>query len=513
MRYLIIFLVFLISFASYSQGKKIKIDSAKFSKIDEKLYPGATIFLGDVKMIHEGAILRCNRAFYYKEKNIFKAIGNVRINQGDTIFQTSDYVDYNGNTKKVFSWGSVVLKDPKMTLKTDTLQFLRQEKLLIYDDNATIQDSINTLKSKNGTYYLNQKKFTATDNVTIDNPDNFIESEHLDYFTNTGQAFLYGPSTITDKNDKNKIYTERGYYNTKTDISHFIKNTTLYLNNKTIQADSIYYEKRTGFASAVKNIRIIDSIENFVAKGNYAELFEVKDSLFLTDKAVAISLLEKDSMYIHGDIIRVTGKPDERIIKTFYNVKIFKSDLQGKCDSLFTNQSTGITKMFVKPVLWSDRSQITGDSIFLLSNKETEKLDSLKVLGNAFIIQNDSIDPNNYNQIKGKNMFGKFNENQLLNLLVKGNAEAVNYNRNNDGVLETITKQLCSNLFFEFENSEIISIDCRIQSDGKTYPPSQFPEPEKKLKGFIWRETEKPLTKNDIFKKDKKKQKDKSLNK
>lgn len=487
---------------SFGQQKKIIIKKSKYSNIDEQNYPGATIFLGDVEMVHEGAVLKCNRAFFYKEKNVFKAIGNVRINQGDTIFQNSDYVDYDGNTKKILSWGKVILRDPKMTLKTDTLQFNRTEKLLIYDDYATIQDSASVLKSKNGKYFLNEKKFTATVNVTIDSEDSFIESEHLDYYTNSGRSFLYGPSTITDKNDPNKIYTEKGYYNTRTDISHFIKNNKLYLDGKTIKADSIYYAKKRGFAAAVKNIKIIDTVENFVAKGNYAELFEQKDSIFLKDQAVAISVVEQDSMYIHGDVIRVTGKPEKRKINTFYNVKIFKSDLQGKCDSLFTDQATGITKMFVKPVLWSQKSQITGDSIFLLSNKETEKLDSLKVLGNSFIIQQDSLDPNNFNQINGKRMYGKFKDDELSSMLVEGNGQAINYNRNKEGVLETITKQLCSNILFTFENSEVTSINCRIQSDGKTYPPTDFPEPERKLRGFVWREIERPLKKEDIFKKD-----------
>ena len=38
-------------------------------------------------------------------------------------------------------------------------------------------------------------------------------------------------------------------------------------------------------------------------------------------------------------------------------------------------------------------------------------------------------------------------------------------------------------------------------SDGKTYPPSLFPENDRRIKGFIWRETEQPKTKEDIFKK------------
>ena len=180
MKYALLLLFILFSISSYSQGKTIEIKRAKFTNVDEEKYPGATILLGDVIMLHEGAELKCDWALHYKKRGIFKAIGNVRINQGDTIFQTSDYVDYDGNTKKILSWGNVVLKDPKMTLKTDTLQFNRAQKILIYDDYATIQDSINTLKSKNGNYYLNLKKFRATVNVTIDNPDNFIESEQLD---------------------------------------------------------------------------------------------------------------------------------------------------------------------------------------------------------------------------------------------------------------------------------------------------------------------------------------------
>ena len=98
-------------------------------------------------------------------------------------------------------------------------------------------------------------------------------------------------------------------------------------------------------------------------------------------------------------------------------------------------------------------------------------------------------------------MFGKFIKNQLKTLLVKGNGEAVNFNRNDEGVLETITKQFCSNIEFELIDSEINEIKCLNMSDGKTYPPSMYPENDKRLKGFIWRESEQPKTKEDIFKK------------
>ncbi|MFD2567541.1 OstA-like protein [Pseudotenacibaculum haliotis] len=494
--------VLFMAFAGYAQQKKIKILWAEHNYANEEKFPGAIILDGKVKIAHEGAILTCRRAFYYKKENFLKAIGNVIINQGDTIHQNSDYVDYDLTSKKAVSWGNVVLKDPKMTLKTDTLYFDRLNQKLFYKDHATIQDETNILKSKNGNYYLETKKFTATTQVTITNPDNIIESQHLDYYTSSGHAYLYGPSTIINKEDGNKIYSERGFYNTKTDISHFVKNAKLYLDDRTIEGDSLYYDKNRGFASATNNIRVIDTAQNFIAKGNYAEYFEKLDSIFMIKKAVAISVMEKDSMFVHGDTLLVTGKKEKRIIRTFNNVKIFKSDLQGKCDSLHTDQATGVTKMYFSPILWSEKSQITGDSIKLLSDKKTDKLDSLKILGNSFIIQQDSLDPKNFNQIKGKNMYGKFIENKLRTLLVKGNGEAVNYNRNDNGVLETISKQFCSNIEFVLENNEIDQIKCMKQTDGTTFPPSKFPEADRKLKGFLWREDEQPKTKEDIFIKD-----------
>ena len=172
-----------ISLNVSSQQRKIKILKSEISYTDEDTYPGATILLGKVKMSHAGAILNCHRAFYYKDDNFFKAIGKVRINQGDTIHQTSDYVDYDANSKQAISWGNVILKDPKMTLTTDTLYFNREQQQLFYQDHATIKDKTNTLKSKNGNYNLESKKFTATTRVNITNPDNVITSNHLDYFT------------------------------------------------------------------------------------------------------------------------------------------------------------------------------------------------------------------------------------------------------------------------------------------------------------------------------------------
>ncbi|MCH3882045.1 MULTISPECIES: OstA-like protein [Tenacibaculum] len=504
MKRIFLFLALFITAYTFSQQKRINY-TAKIQSADEDKYPGAIILIGNVHMIHEGVTLDSQKALYYRDKNLFKALGEVIIEQGDSIIQYSDYADYNGNTKQAVSWGNVEMNDPTMKLKTDTLHFDRINQKLFYKTGGTIQDKTNTLKSIGGTYLLRNKKFIAKSNVTVTNPENNLESNHLEYYTNTGIAYLYGPSTVTNNKNKNKLYSERGFYNTKTDVSYFVKNAKLFLKERTIEGDSLYYDKRKGFASATNNIIVIDTVKNFVIKGNYAEIFEEKDSLFIIDKAVAISVLEKDSLYMHGDKILVTGKPENRIVRTFNNVKIFKSDLQGKCDSIHTNQTTGLTRMFREPVLWSGKQQITGDTIHLVSNLETNKLDSLKVLNNALIIQKDSLAEDDFNQIKGRNIYGKFIENEIRTLWVKGNAEVINFNRNEKTLkLETITKQICSDIEFDLLNNEIQSIKCFKETEGKTYPPLDYPKEERKLKGFIWREKEQPKVMQDIFTKDEK---------
>jgi len=491
----------LFSFSQTEEKEARKIEyKAEIQEADEEKYPGATVLIGNVRMNHEGIDLTCQQALYYRKENFFKAIGNVFIKQGDTITQTSDYADYDANAKQALSWGNVVLKDPTMTLTTDTLQFDRINQKLYYQSYATIKDETNTLKSKYGNYYLEDKKFIATTRVTVVNPEHNLESNHLNYYTETGHTYLYGPSTITNTQNENRIYCEKGFYDTKTDISHFLDNAKIYSEERTIEGDSLYYDKNRGFASATNNIQIIDTVQNFISRGNYAELFELKDSLYIIKKAVAISIIDRDSMFIHGDTLLVTGKPKKRIVRTYHNVKIFKSDLQGKCDSIHTNQTTGYTKMYRNPVIWSDQNQITGDSIYLQSNTETEKLDSLKVFNNAFIISKDSLSKDDYNQIKGRNMYGKFLENKLKTLFVSGNAESVYFNRNEEtGVLETITKEISSNIEFIFDNGEIESIKYLKASEGKTYPPSMFPDEDRKLKDFIWREDEQPKKMEDIF--------------
>ncbi|TXN35149.1 OstA-like protein [Flagellimonas hymeniacidonis] len=506
------FFIFAFSFflvAAQEKGQEAEstqiniVYGANFTK-DEAQFPGASIFSKDderqVQFEHKGADLWCDIAIFYSQENRLRAIGNVRLQQGDSIEMNSAKLDWNGDTSLAKAWENVDLSDGKMTLTTDTLYFDREKQLSYYRSGGKVVDSVNVLTSKIGTYFTELKKVQFKNSVHIDNPEYIIDSEQLDYYRISKNAYMYGPSTITG--EEYKIYCERGYYDTKIEQGYGVKNTRIDYSNRIIEGDSVYFDKASSFASATNNIKVTDTINKGVIRAHYAEVFKEKDSVFATKRAVAINLVQQDSLYIHGDTLMITGKPESRILRAFRNAKFYKTDLSGKCDSIHSEEKTGLTKLITDPILWNIDNQITGDSIHLISDLETEKLDSLKVLENAFIISLDTISKTGYNQAKGKNLYGKFIENELKIIDLVQNTEVIYYMYNDDQELIGIDKTICSKIRLLMANSDIEDITFFVNPDGDIFPETDLPVESRKLKGFIWRGDERILKKEDIFDED-----------
>ncbi|MBF2092612.1 OstA-like protein [Flavobacterium psychrophilum] len=497
---LVLLLILFSQTTLWSQdAKQIVIQHSDFLDISEKEVPGAIVLTGNVVIIHEGVRMTCNKAYHFTKSNFVKIFGNVNMVQGDTLSMNSKYAEYNGNTKFAYATGDVLLRDPKMTLATDTINFDRNSQQAYYNSKGTIRDPENTLVSNSGKYYLNQKKFQFSDAVTVTNPRQTIKTNHLDYYTNSGHAYVFGPSTITSAT--NTIYTTKGFYDTKKDEGKLQKGSKITYKDRLIEGDDIYYDRKLDFARAKNNVKVTDTINHFVVKGNYAEVYKQKDSMFITKKAVAITLFEKDSVYFHAKKILVTGKPESRIIRGSNNARFFKKDISGKCDSIHYDKKKGLTQMIGKPVLWNGKNQMTGDVMHLVSNQKTEKIDSLKVLNNAFIISKDTIGEG-FNQVKGQNLFGKFEKNKLHEVNVIKNTEVIFYMRNEKNELIGINKNVSSKINMILEANNIETITFFTDVEGIIYPEEELPENARKLKGFIWRGDEQILTKEDLFPKE-----------
>jgi lipopolysaccharide export system protein LptA len=517
----LIFLLAIGKVVAQEEPKIIKIIQAGGSTQDQFYFPGANILVKKegirVHLFHEGALIKSDISYFYAKENFFKAKGDVVFTQGNSLKMTCDQIEYDGSSKLAKAWGKVVLERPDMTLKTDTLYLDRANSEAFYNSFGTIVDEKRKLTSIRGIYFMNEKKYRFISKVRIDDPEYELKSQQLDYYTESDKAFFYGKTTIVG--EEYDIFCEKGAYDTQLQRGNFQKNAVIFYDNKEIRGDSLYFENEKNYAAATNNVSVIDTLNKSVINGHYGEIFKAKDSAIITRRALAINIIDQDSLYIHADTLIATGPPEKKILRGYYDVRIFKTDLRGKSDSLHLDQSTGLIKLLKlplsrkenqilstsqknkkNPILWFGKSQMSGDKIFLISDMKTKKLDSLKIVGNSWILERDSISETGFNQIKGGLLDGLFKDGKLSEIDVSKNTEVIYYMYSDEGnELIGIDKTTCSRLKMITKENEIEDITFFVSPNGDLFPDKDLPINERKLDGFIWREDERPDTILELF--------------
>ena len=522
MKFINNFLIFLltVNLANSQEQRIIEIIQAGKSIRNSTDYPGANILQRDdnsrVILFHDGAKIESDLSYYYFNENSFKANGKVNFNQGDSLSLTSDFLEYDGKSKKAFAYGNVILLRPDMRLETDTLYLDRIKNIAYYNSRGKIIDNDNTLRSNSGTYFMGQKKYIFKSNVTIDNPDYNVDSEELEYYTESNYTYFNDKTLITGIDYS--ILCNNGFYDTYSQRGFFKENAVINYDGKIINGDSIYFENEKSYASASFNVKINDTINDSIITGHYGEIFKEKDSAIITKNALAVNIIKNDSLYIHSDTITITGPDEKKILKGYYDVRILKSDVRGISDSIHFNQETGLIKLLkqpksskylrsltdeqknkINPIIWFGENQITGDKIFLKSNMQTEELDSLIIRGNVFMSQKDSLVNDRFNQIKGEKLDGLFTDGKLDNVFIVKNSTLLYYMYSDEGEFIGMNNTLASSILIKFNENEISEVSFYRNPDGNVISENKIIVNEMKLPGFIWRESEKPETINDLF--------------
>jgi hypothetical protein len=141
---------------------------------------------------------------------------------------------------------------------------------------------------------------------------------------------------------------------------------------------------------------------------------------------------------------------------------------------------------------------MTGDLMHLIHNKETEKLDSLKVFNNTFLVSKDTIGTG-YNQVKGVFLNGRFEDNKLREVDVIKNTEIIYYLRNDNQEMIGINKSVCSKINMLVQGNTMEDITLMDEVEGEIYPEDELPENARKLRGFIWRQDERIQSVDDLM--------------
>jgi lipopolysaccharide export system protein LptA len=486
----------LLPFIAFSQeATKILLENADSLVHSQAIRPEFQRLKGNVILSHDSTFLYCDSAFLDENKNFVLAYGNVHIRVSDTLNLFGDSLNYDGNTRIAKVWSNVKLIDNETTLTTDTLAFDRSTEIANYDYWGKIVNDKNVLVSKHGYYHTKIKEFFFKEKVILINPEYVMHSDTLMYNTVSAVAYFYGPSNIKGKEDS--IYCENGWYNTRTDIARFRKNAWIYHEEQVLTGDSLYYERKSGYGQAFKHAVLYDTVQKTTLSGNYGELQRKKGYAFMTDSAMVQMIDKKDTLFMHSDSVYSTfdSAQNIKIIRCNYKVKFFRHDLQGMCDSLSYHGRDSTIYLYHDPALWSEKNQLTADSIKL--TMLNSQIDSMVLYNNAFIISKD--DTNKFNQVKGRDMVGFFNNNELYKIKVLGNSETVYFAREEDRTLIGITRVYSSDMLIYVENKKITTITYIQDPKAVTYPEKDISPYDLKLKGFKWIDEKRPLTRFDIF--------------
>ena len=459
--------------------------------------PRAEILVGNVKLSHEGVFLDCDSARFYREDNSFDAYGHVKMVQGDTLSLVGDSLFYDGFALQAHARGEVVLIHRKSKLTTNKLDYDRVYGLGMYIDGGTLYDADNVLTSNWGQYSPSTHEAFFTDNVELKNPKFNLVSDTLYYYTDTERAKIVSPTNITTS-DGTFVYGEAGDYDTKQAKANLLNRSYLIKDMRKIVGDSLHYEKETGISEAFGNVILTDDENLCALKGGYCWYDENTGNAMATDMAVAMEFSSPDTMYVHGDTLRMyTFNLDTdsvyRNLYAYNHVRMFRNDVQGVCDSLVSLQRDSCTYMYGQPILWNENQQVFGEEIRVYGNDST--IDWVHIINQAMTIE--QVDSVSYNQVSSKEMMCYFTNGEIEHNEAHGNVYVV-YFVQDDSTIVMVNYSETTELHLYMKEKKVDEI-WMPAAKGMFYPAIDVPHDRRYLSSFAWFDYIRPKDKDDIF--------------
>ena len=505
----------------------VRLEHAERLTFDQDKLPDAQVLMDNVRFSHDGAIMTCDSAHFFQGDDSFDAFGHIRMNQGDTIRVSGEILHYDGITRHARLKGNVVMINGNTTLKTDSLDYDRNADIGYYDTGGTLYDEDNTLTSMWGEYSPRTKTAKFKNNVRLVGKTAAMQTNNLDYNTASKIAAVHGNSIIIHDEGSTVIYTEEGWFDTKNENGEITKaNKIDRKDGKHLRGNVIRYDSRRGESWAMKDAMLWDDDNKTSLNGSYIYYFDGKagenDSLNTDNKklrlppvgpakghgdgdyaeayfrAVVKEYSGSDTLYLSADTIRMIQNEVDTAQRTGWaigDVRMYRADIQGKCDSIIYHTQDSIVKMMGSPVIWSDSTQITGEWMEAQMG-ENKKIKELRVLGWAAGTMDDA--KGKFNQVEGKKLTGYVKNNKLDYVIVDGNAESIYWAREEDGTMIGMNRGASSKLYVYIKDGQMERLVMTPNGSGTLYPEDQIPEDEDTLKHYSWQSELRPRTPADV---------------
>lgn len=473
---------------------RIKIVKADALRHDDKIGKNTQSLIGGVVLSHVNTFLHCDSAYMYNDSNKVHAYGNVHIIQNDSINLYGDYLEYEGNRNLAKMRRNVRVNKGTTWLYTEFLDYDRASDVGYFFNKGKVVNLENILTSELGYYYPNVNEVFFKDSVVATTPDYKMYGDTMRYNTQTEVVKILGPTRIVS--DSNLIYSEHGWYDTRNDVSQLLKNSYIQGKEHLLEGDTIFYNRRSGVGEVFSRMALHDTTNHIIIKGDYGFYNELTRFALATKRALMLQITGNDTLFMHADTFRMDPLPleDSRILRAFRNVKFFRHDMQGRCDSLIYDFRDSTSTMFHQPILWAQGNQMTAQQVKIyMKNQAVYKAE---LLNTAYIVAPE--DTAGYNQVKGKLMVGHIRNNELYRIDVDGNAQTIYYPKDKDQLIG-INRAESSNMTIFMRNRKISDIIMRVSPAGNMNPPFVLPVDERRLKGFVWLDDYRPKKMGDIF--------------
>ena len=459
--------------------------------------PNVYRLIGHVEILQQGNLIYSDFADYDQKTGSCQAYDNLRIYTKDNVFITGEVLDYNGTTGSYVVDRNVVLKDKDMTLKTPSLLFEGSDNTAIYTQGGEIVTGETVLTSVKGHYEGQTGLFHCYEDVVIVNPEYTIWTDTLHY-NEAGFTRFQGPTNI--ETTDYYMYGLKGWFDQEKEQVSL--DGDAYVKTKETQVlfgDSIYYDMAGKEGQAYSNVMLLDTARNCYVKSEYAENKENLGRAFFTINSRGVVVEQGDSLFVVSDTMVMTYDTSRQMkdLMAFHDVRFFRYDIQGKCDSLSYMHRDSLMEMYYEPVVWVQDYQIDGDTMKLWF--ADSKPDRFLVQENVFIVSELSEPQFYYNQVKGRRMWGYFNDSSYLDWThVIGNALSIYYVLDEKHELIGVNKTESQSLKMYFKNSDLDGITVVKPKNSALYPVDRLTQRQRTLKGYHWLPGLRPLSQYDL---------------
>jgi len=479
----------LLSADAYAQRKdKLKYDADLLvgGRINGRAYRKLK---NNVVLTQKNTIIYCDSAFLYDKENLLEAFGNVRIVDNDTITITGRKLIYDGNGRKAQMRDNVVYTSGENQLFTDFLDYEMDTRVAYYFNNGRLVDANNTLSSRRGYFYSYEDKANFFGKVELLSPEYTLLADTLRYNTITKIAVTEGRTEIITS-DSTFLHSNGGEFKTIPEQSSFVRgqiDTRDYI----LEGDELFFDDQNKFYTATGNVKMTAKNNDVIITGEKGIYWRNKGLSKVFGNPVMKKVMQADTFYLAADtLVSIEDKTDSlKRILAYNRVRMYRSNLQGKADSLAYFIADSSITFYFDPVLWNLKNQINSDTIHLYLKNNV--IDEMAMRRNAFIASEDTL--RQYNQVKGRTMRAYFADSRIRKVNVEGNGESIYYVLSDgDSLLMGMNRLLCSNMTMRFNTNELENISFYVSPEATFYPPHEITDNLTRLDGFAWRVEERP---------------------